>query len=472
MRIERRVSNLSTGSLANQQPFLRRIYAARGVRSEAELDNSLSGLLAPKLLSGIETAVERLNLALRDKQRILIVGDFDADGATSCALGVLVLRALGANVDYLVPNRFEYGYGLTPEIVQEALALHPDLLITVDNGVSSIAGVDEANAAGVDVLITDHHLPGEQLPDAVAIVNPNQPACDYPSKALAGVGVLFSVLAALRGSLREKNWFEQNGINEPNLAEFLDLVALGTVADVVPLDHNNRILVAQGLARMRNGSMRPGIRALLEVADRNPATLTAADLGFAIGPRLNAAGRLDDMSVGIECLLASDLNAARLYARELDALNRDRRVIEAGMRDQAMAALDALTTQNSDELPIGLCVYDPDWHQGVIGILAARLRERYHRPVIAFADAGEGLYKGSARSLPGFHIRDALAAVDAYHPGLLQAFGGHAMAAGITLKAEQYALFKAVFDEQVRATLEPHLLEAVVLSDENWAPMN
>ena len=465
MRIERRVPVSDTESLVNLQPFLRRIFAARGVQSESELDNSLSRLLPPTLLAGIEDAVGRLERALGDQQKILIIGDFDADGATSCALGVLVLRALGANVDYLVPNRFEYGYGLTPEIVNEALELSPDLLITVDNGISSIAGVEVANAAGVDVLITDHHLPGEQLPDALAIVNPNQPGCAYPSKALAGVGVLFSVLAALRSRLRENSWFDLNGVSEPNLAEFLDLVALGTVADVVPLDHNNRILVAQGLARMRCGNMRPGISALLEVADRNPATLTAADLGFAIGPRLNAAGRLDDMSVGIECLLASDFNAALVFAKELDALNRDRRVIETGMRDQAMAALDALTTQSRDKMPIGLCVYDADWHQGVIGILAARLRERYHRPVIAFADAGDGLYKGSARSLPGFHIRDALAAVDAKHPGLLHAFGGHAMAAGVTLDAGNYDAFQATFDAEVRATLEPYLLEAKVLSD-------
>ncbi|WP_437883674.1 single-stranded-DNA-specific exonuclease RecJ [Pseudomonas sp. LRF_L74] len=444
-------------------PLLTRLYASRGVQSAAELEKSLVRLIPYQQLKGIDGAVELLVQALQQRQRILIVGDFDADGATASTVGVLGLRMLGAaHVDYLVPNRFEYGYGLTPEIVAVALERQPQLLVTVDNGISSVDGVAVAKAAGLKVLVTDHHLPGPELPAADAIVNPNQPGCDFPSKALAGVGVIFYVLLALRVRLREQGWFASAGIAEPNLGELLDLVALGSVADVVPLDANNRILVHQGLARIRAGRARPGLRAILEVAGRPHGRITSIDLGFILGPRLNAAGRLDDMSLGIECLLCEDEALARDMARQLDELNRDRKSIEQGMQREALAQLKDLSVE---DMPFGLCLFDADWHQGVIGILASRLKERYHRPAIAFADAGDGLLKGSARSVPGLHIRDALDAVAAKQPGLISKFGGHAMAAGLTLPEANYAAFAAAFDAEVRRQLSEDDLTGRLLSD-------
>lgn len=463
MRIELRPLPESLPDLGDLPPLLARLYAARGVRSAAELDKGLARLIPYQQLAGIEAAVALLVEALERRQRVLIVGDFDADGATASSVGVLGLRMLGvAHVDYLVPNRFEYGYGLTPEIVAVALQRRPDLLITVDNGISSVDGVAAAKAAGLKVLVTDHHLPGPELPAADAIVNPNQPGCPFPSKAMAGVGVIFYVLLALRARLREIGWFARQGMAEPNLAELLDLVALGSVADVVPLDANNRILVHQGLARIRAGRARPGLKALLEVAGKQAARVTSTDLGFILGPRLNAAGRLDDMSLGIECLLCDDEALARDMAMQLDQLNQDRKAIEQGMQREALAQLRDMPVE---ELPFGLCLFEPEWHQGVIGILASRLKERYHRPTIAFADAGNGELKGSARSIPGFHIRDALDAVAARHPGLITKFGGHAMAAGLSLPAANFGAFAAAFDAEVRRQLSDEDLTGRLLSD-------
>ncbi|MDO9320309.1 MAG: single-stranded-DNA-specific exonuclease RecJ [Pseudomonas sp.] len=463
MRIEPRPLPAVLPTLGELPPLLTRLYAARGVQSAAELDKGLARLIPFQQLKGIDAAVSLLVTALTRRQRILIVGDFDADGATASAVGVLGLRMLGAaHVDYLVPNRFEFGYGLTPEIVAVALQRQPDLLLTVDNGISSVEGVAAAKAAGLTVLITDHHLPGPELPAADAIVNPNQPGCEFPSKALAGVGVMFYLLLALRAKLRELNWFAERGLAEPNLAELLDLVALGSVADVVPLDANNRILVHQGIARIRAGRARAGLRAVLEVAGRDYSRINSTDLGFILGPRLNAAGRLDDMSLGIECLLCEDEALARDMAQQLDELNKDRKTIEQGMQREALAQLKDLPLA---DMPFGLCLFEPDWHQGVIGILASRLKERYFRPAIAFADAGEGLLKGSARSVPGLHIRDALDAVAAKHPGLISKFGGHAMAAGLSLPQEHYGAFAAAFDAEVRRQLNEDDLTGRLLSD-------
>jgi len=450
---------------ANVPPLLARIYSARGVVDERELTLTLNELLKPTM-KGMPEAASLLADAVVADARILIVGDFDADGATSSALAVLALKAMGAHqVDFLVPNRFEYGYGLTPEIVAVAAEREPDLIVTVDNGISSVEGVAAAQALGIAVLVTDHHLPGSQLPEAEAIVNPCQPGCEFPSKNLAGVGVIFYVLNALRRELSQIGWFAESGIKEPNMAQYLDLVALGTVADVVPLDHNNRILVEQGLQRIRAGVARPGIMALLEVAGRAPERLVAADLGFAIGPRLNAAGRLDDMSVGIQCLLSDDLFTARERAVELDDFNRDRKAIESGMQREALQMLDQLDVKADGELPWGLCLYDGRWHQGVIGILASRIKDRHHRPVIVFADAEDGSIKGSARSIPGLHIRDALDAVASRHPTLLHKFGGHAMAAGMSLAKDDFAAFASAFDSEVRRQLKDDDLQAVILSD-------
>lgn len=463
MRIDLRPLPDTLPDLGNLPPLLTRLYAARGVRSAEELDKGLARLIPYQRLKGIDAAVELLVQALERRERILFVGDFDADGATASSVGVLGMRMLGAaHVDYLVPNRFEYGYGLTPEIVAVALQRQPDLLVTVDNGISSVDGVAAAKAAGLRVLVTDHHLPGPELPAADAIVNPNQPGCDFPSKSLAGVGVIFYVLLALRARLREVDWFARAGIAEPNLGELLDLVALGSVADVVPLDANNRILVHQGLARIRAGRARPGLRAILEVAGRQHGRISSTDLGFILGPRLNAAGRLDDMSLGIECLLCEDEALVRDMAQQLDDLNKDRKAIEQGMQREALAQLRDLPVES---LPFGLCLFEPDWHQGVIGILASRLKERYHRPAIAFADAGDGLLKGSARSVPGLHIRDALDAVAARHPGLISKFGGHAMAAGLSLPQGHYGAFASAFDAEVRRQLTEDDLTGRLLSD-------
>ncbi|MGY2292277.1 single-stranded-DNA-specific exonuclease RecJ [Pseudomonas sp. SDO5511_1_S431] len=447
--------------LGELPPLLTRLYAARGVQSQDELDKSLARLIPYQQLKGIDAAVDLLVTALERRQRILIVGDFDADGATASAVGTLGLRLLGAaHVDYLVPNRFEYGYGLTPEIVAVALQREPQLLITVDNGISSVEGVAAAKAAGLTVLVTDHHLPGDHLPAADAIVNPNQPGCEFPSKALAGVGVIFYVLMALRARLRSLGWYDSRP--QPNIGELLDLVALGSVADVVPLDANNRILVHQGLERIRAGRARPGIKAILEVAKRDASRITSTDLGFILGPRLNAAGRLDDMSLGIECLLTSDFAAAREMAAQLDGMNQDRKSIEQGMQREALAQLKELPVES---MPYGLCLFDPQWHQGVIGILASRMKERYFRPTIAFADAGDGLLKGSGRSVPGFHIRDALAVVASQHPNLIAKYGGHAMAAGLTLPEAHFPLFAEAFDAEVRRHLSEDDLTGRLLSD-------
>jgi single-stranded-DNA-specific exonuclease len=462
MRIEARPLPAVLPDLGALPPLLTRLYAARGVQSAAELDKGLARLIPYQQLKGMEAAVDLLVLGLQQGQRMLIVGDFDADGATASTVGVLGLRMLGAaHVDYLVPNRFEYGYGLTPEIVAVALERQPQLLITVDNGISSVEGVAAAKAAGLTVLVTDHHLPGAELPAADAIVNPNQPGCEFPSKALAGVGVMFYVLLALRARLRELGWFTEQR-PEPNLGELLDLVALGSVADVVPLDANNRILVHQGLARIRAGRARPGLRAILEVAGRDHRRITSTDLGFILGPRLNAAGRLDDMALGIECLLCEDEALARDMAVQLDQLNQDRKAIEQGMQREALAQLKDLPLE---DMPFGLCLFEPDWHQGVIGILASRMKERYHRPTIAFADAGDGVLKGSARSVPGFHIRDALDAVAAQHPQLISKFGGHAMAAGLSLPEANFGAFAAAFDAEVRRQLCEDDLTGRLLSD-------
>ena len=446
-------------------PLLQRIYSARGIKHENELQYSLAQLLKPNF-KGLDEAVAILADAVVAQAKVMIIGDFDADGATSSALGVLALRAMGLkNVDFLVPNRFEFGYGLTPEIVAVAAAQTPDVIITVDNGISSIEGVSAARELGIAVIITDHHLPGEFLPDADAIVNPNQPGCPFPSKNLAGVGVIFYVMNALRTELRSMGWFAESGIVEPNMASFLDLVALGTVADVVPLDHNNRVLVAQGLARMRAGHARPGINAMLEVAGRTPNKLVASDLGFAIGPRLNAAGRLDDMSLGIQCLLCETPALAREMALQLDELNRDRKAIESGMQQEALRMLQKQLRMDENNLPWGLCLFDETWHQGVIGILASRIKDKYHRPTIVFADAGDGLIKGSARSIPGLHIRDALDVVAKKHPELLEKFGGHAMAAGMSLQRKDFDAFAKAFDDEVRRQLTDSDLQAVIQTD-------
>ncbi len=461
-------SDDTAGAIDGVHPVLARVYRHRGVVSSEELDYRLERLPQPQSLQGLPAALDLLVEALQQQQRILIVGDFDADGATATALAMRGLRALGAqHVDFLVPNRFEYGYGLTPEIVALAHTRTPDVIVTVDNGISSIEGVAAARAAGIKVLVTDHHLPGDQLPNAHAIVNPNQPGCAFPDKSLAGVGVMFYVLLALRKILREKKWFEKQKISEPNLANFLDLVALGTVADVVPLSHINRTLVQQGLLRIRAGKCCAGIKALAEIAGRQLPRLVATDFGFAVGPRLNAAGRLDDMAHGIHCLLTDDTDIAKQYAQELDSLNRERRTIESGMQDEALndARFIRWTEQAAEDLPWSLCLYDSSWHQGVIGILASRLKEKFHRPAIVFADANESEIKGSARSVAGLHIRDALDAIAARHPHLLQKFGGHAMAAGLTLKREDFAEFCALFEQEVRLCLDESDLEAVLVSD-------
>ena len=444
-------------------PLLQRIYSGRNLASVDELDLSLSQLLPPDGLKNIELAVDLLEEVLRKQESILVVGDFDADGATSTALLIRVLRRMGfAKVDYMVPNRFAYGYGLTVGLVQEALQDKPDLIITVDNGISSLDGVALAKKHDVKVLVTDHHLPGEKLPQADVILNPNQPGDNFGSKSLAGVGVVFYLLVALRRRLRSHNWFVDHGLQEPNLAEYLDIVALGTVADVVPLDRNNRILVNEGLKRIRARCCVPGLAALLQVAERNPETLVASDLGYAIGPRLNAAGRLDDMSLGIECLL-SDGSEAYEYARQLDSLNLERREIETGMKAEAMQYLETIDVETGAHY--GVCLYDNNWHQGVIGILASRVKERLHRPVIIFAPGDDGEIKGSARSIPGIHIRDVLELISSQQPGLILKFGGHAMAAGLTVLENRLDEFSRYFNKYVQQVASEELLENTVYSD-------
>jgi single-stranded-DNA-specific exonuclease len=440
-------------------PVLARICAARGIRRKMDLDDAFSGLLPPVQLLHADRAATLLADAVQANKRLLIVADYDCDGATACAVGFRALSALGAQVGYLVPNRFEYGYGLTPEIVQLATTRQPDIIITVDNGIASVEGVDAANKAGIDVVITDHHLPGPELPRASAIVNPNQPDCRFPSKNLAGVGVMFYVMLCLRAELRERGFF--TGRAEPNFAELLDLVALGTVADVVPLDANNRLLVSQGLKRIRAGRAQPGIRALFAVTGRDPVRASSFDLGFLVGPRLNAAGRLSDMSLGIECLVTNDQAKALGIARQLDDLNRERRNIEADMQAQANALLSTINVGDS----FSLALYDPQWHQGVIGILAGRVKDHHHRPTIAFAPGMDGEIKGSGRSVSGLHLRDALDLVSKRAPGMLLRFGGHAAAAGVTLREGDFPHFAELFETAVREMLPPELRARQIETD-------
>ncbi len=466
-RILRRTPARGTDQLPLwMHPVLRRVYRARNVRSAEDLDYDLGRLIPVTALARADEAAALLHRIMAARGRILIVADFDADGATACALAVCALRRMGASdVGYLVPDRFRLGYGLTPGIVELAASQRPALIVTVDNGIASHAGVERASQLGIPVLITDHHLAPSQMPRAAVIVNPNQPEDSFPSKNLAGVGVIFYVLAALRSRLRDTGWFSRRALSEPKLADFLDLVALGTVADVVPLDRNNRILVEQGLRRIRAGRCRPGIQALLQVARRDREQLVAADLAFAVGPRLNAAGRLEDMSIGIECLISEDQATAHTLAERLDALNQERREIESEMHRQAREQVEQLVRGFERDLPYALCLYRSDWHQGVVGIVASRIKERCQRPVIAFADAEEGWVKGSARSVPGIHIRDALDALATRRPGLLERFGGHAMAAGLTLRRDLLDAFREAFDEEVRRIAGPAALAGHLLSD-------
>jgi single-stranded-DNA-specific exonuclease len=471
MQIVTRPFDLSGCDFSEQlDPLLQRIYQSRGVQSQAALERQLSCLPKPQSMTGLDAATERLVAAAQKQQSVLIVGDFDADGATSSALMVLALGAMGfGRVEFLVPNRFDYGYGLTPEIVDLAAEKSPHLIITVDNGISSVEGVARANQLGIEVIVTDHHLPGTVLPAAAAIVNPNQKGCDFPSKNLAGVGVAFYLLIALRAKLRQRQWFAEQQIAEPNLSQWLDLVALGTVADVVPLDQVNRALVHQGLLRIRAGHSRPGIQALLRIAGKNPAQLVATDLGFALGPRLNAAGRLDDISLGIQCLLCNDHQQALHTAQALDELNQDRKSIETGMQQQALAIVEQLGLDDQS-MPPALCLFQPEWHQGVVGLLASRIKEKYHRPVVAFARGDSGELKGSCRSISGLHIRDALDTVATHNPGLITKFGGHAMAAGLSLNEDKLAEFEQAFVQQVASLLSQDDLQAKLITDGSLEP--
>ena len=462
MRIETRQS---VNRLGLDDDLLDRVFAARGITEPAQLERGLSNLLSPADLPEIDQAAKRLADAVVEDQKILIVGDFDADGATSVALCLLALRAMGArHVDFLVPNRFDYGYGLSPEIVLLAATMEPRVIVTVDNGVASVDGVALANELGIDVVVTDHHLPGDVLPDAFALVNPNVGGSSFGSKAMAGVGVAYYLLSWVRQALRQRQHFVSRGIDEPNMAQYLDLVALGTVADVVPLDHNNRILVHQGLLRIQRGMTRPGIAALARVGKRDLTTLSASDMGFALGPRLNAAGRLQDMSVGIRCLVTDDPAEAGQLAAELDGLNQTRREIEQGMVADAEMIMTQITP-DPDEM--GIAVYHESFHQGVVGIVAGRLREKFHRPAIVFADASEGSdeLKGSARSIDGLNIRDLLDSIATKRPGMLLKFGGHAMAAGLSIKRVHLPRFQTAFDKAVRAAVTPDMLDAVLLTD-------
>ena len=443
-------------------PLLARLYASRGVTDKAELDYELKSLLPPTTLTHTSDAARILADAIEAEAKLLIIGDYDCDGATATAVGVRALKMLGADVDFLLPDRFKLGYGLSPEIVDVAAQQSPDLIITVDNGIASIEGVDRARQLGIATLITDHHLPGESLPEADCIVNPNQPGCDFPSKCIAGVGVMFYVMLALRAELRERGFFADKP--EPNFASLLDLVALGTVADVVRLDRNNRILVSQGLKRMRAGQLQPGLAALFKAAGRDPKKATAMDLGFILGPRLNAAGRLADMRLGVECLLTEDATRALQIAQQLDALNRERREIESGMQESALILLESLA---ADDAAPGIALFDESWHEGVVGILASRIKDKLHRPVFAFAPGEGGIVKGSGRSIPGLHLRDALDLVAKRAPGLLVRFGGHAMAAGATLREGNFAQFSAVFAQVASELLDPAALTRTLETDGN-----
>ena len=464
-RILRR--DVPAGDKLCDDPLLDRLYRSRHIKNANQLDRTLNAMHHPNLMSGVDVAVEHLFEAYQKQQNIVIVGDFDADGATSTALAVLALRQLGfANVTYLVPNRFEQGYGLSVAVAQEALALGVELLMTVDNGVSSHEGVAFLKAQGVKVIVTDHHLPPETLPNADAIVNPNLAHCGFPSKNLAGVGVTFYLMLALRAKFRELGLFDAK--NQPNFTELLDLVALGTVSDVVPLDQNNRILVYQGIARIRAERCRCGIRALAEVAKRDVTRFVAADLGFSIGPRLNAAGRLDNMSVGVELLLAENMETARALALELDGLNQARKEIEQGMKLEALTIcqnLFANATALETEIPYAIVLYQSDWHQGVLGILASRIKDQFHRPVIAFAQDQAGILKGSARSIPGLHIRDVLERVYSQHPDLILKFGGHAMAAGLSIQESRFDDFRQIFNQTVSELLAEDQLQGTIWTD-------
>lgn len=451
--------------LPDVSSLLKRIYVARGITTPQQLNRELANIVPYKMLKGIDGAAVLLEHALMEKQSIVIIGDYDSDGATATALAMQGLRILGANnVNYLIPNRFDYGYGLSPEIVNLAIETYqPQLIVTVDNGITSIDGVNKAKQAGVKVLITDHHLPSGQLPNADVIVNPNQDGCDFPCKSIAGVGVIFYVLIALRARLREKNYFLHNKLPEPNLAELLDLVALGTVADVVPLDSNNRTLVYQGLKRIQKGRVRPGIKALLQLAGKELNTITATDLGFIVGPRLNAAGRLDDMQLGIDCLLADNEADAYEKAVQLDTLNRQRRSIEQTMQQEALQQLENITLEN---LPYGICLFNEQWHEGVIGILASRLKDKYHRPTVILAETEQkGILKGSARSITHINIRDVLQNIASRYPDLMDKFGGHAMAAGLVLQKERLALFQTAFDQEIASQLGDESLDKVIVTD-------
>lgn len=468
MQIKSRVFNQATVDTlisAGENPLLARLYAARGVEHASELETTLAHIIPPEQLTNNTQMAILLADAMHANKKILVVGDYDADGATATAVAVKGLRLFvqllnsTSEIDFLVPNRFEYGYGLTPEIVALAATLSPDVLITVDNGIASVDGVLAANQQGMQVLITDHHLPSDTKPQAACIVNPNQHGCDFKSKHLAGVGVMFYVLLALRAELRKRGIFENQP--EPNLSNLLDLVALGTVADLVKLDANNRILVEQGLRRIRAGASTAGITALLQVAGREPTKTSAQDLGFYVGPRLNAAGRLDDMRLGIACLLAEDAADAVQKAQILHELNMERRNIEADMQDSALAILEEIAV--SAQFSISL--FNADWHQGVIGILASRLKERYHRPAIVFAEGGDGLLKGSGRSIASLHLRDALDLVTKIHPELIVKFGGHAMAAGLTIRQADFLAFEAAFEAVVRSLIAESDLQAVVETD-------
>ena len=448
---------------SNLHPVIKQIYATRQVSHADELNNSAATLHDFRLFKDIDKATELLIWALQTQSKILIVGDFDADGATSTATLMHGLTMFGfAHLDYLIPDRFSLGYGLSPALAEQIVTIAPDLVITVDNGISCIAGIEIVKAAGIKVLVTDHHLQGEQLPNADAIVNPNRHDCEFPSKSIAGVGVAFYLLIALRSALRDSGHFTAQ--QPPNLAALLDIVALGTVADVVALDANNRTLVHQGLARIRSGNTRPGITALIEVANRNAARLSASDFGFSLAPRLNAAGRLDDMSLGIACLLSADLNQARRIAGELDSLNHERREIEQGMQTEAQAVLDRLAF-SSDTVPDAICLYQEDWHQGVIGILAGRLKEKYHRPTVIFAGGDNGEIKGSCRSIEGLHMRDLLERLNTLHPHLISKFGGHAMAAGLSINEQHFSEFKQAFEQAVTAQLSEEHKQCIILTD-------
>ena len=470
-RLVRRASNARLALDLEQKvqsALLARLFAQRGIVDQSEIDFSLGNLLPPDSMKGLTEAANVVASTIVNRQKIIIVGDFDADGATSTALMVHCLRACEADVDYLVPNRFEFGYGLTPEIVAVAAKMQPALIVTVDNGISSVDGVGAANALGIETVITDHHLPGDVVPAATAIVNPNQTGCAFPSKALAGVGVSFYLLSAVRKVLRQKLWFEQKQLSEPLLADYLDLVALGTIADVVPFDKNNRVLVNEGIRRMRAGKVRPGIRALLAVSGTNFKKLVSRDIAFGVAPRLNAAGRLEDMSIGIECLLSETDAGAVVLAEQLDGINKARRSIEDEMKDQAIEIVKAAVASNSESTKTekyGVCLYNASWHQGVVGIIASRIKDRVHRPTIAFAKVSDTEIKGSARSIHGLHIRDALDAIATANPGLIDKFGGHAMAAGLSLPLARFAEFAALFDAEARKGLSKGDLEQQVVSD-------